>query len=204
PLRQYVDPTRLASLGRGVVIRQGRAELSSDHPVIVVRHPSRNDDSRTLIACALPHAGYLHNTGYVHAIAHPPGTEMTDILALLAFVNSFVCDWWARRFVDRHVTAPVINNLPVPDWNDDHRTEAAMIASELLIRGGIDQLAGVTRLNRNRELEGRTDEELLARIECLAAAGFDLERRHMAALLDDFSDTGAPPALRSAILEQYP
>jgi hypothetical protein len=204
PRQQYVAPSDLVPIARGVAMRDGQAVLDTNHPIIALRHPSRNDDSRTLIACALPEAGYVHCKGYVHAIAHPVGTDERDVLALLGFVNSFVCDWWARRFVDRHVTAPVVNNLPVPSWSLDQRRAVAELVEEMLCRHGTTTLAGGTKLSSVQSLAGEPQATIIARLEYVAAAGFDLGRSEMEGVLADFSPGACPESLRSEILEQWP
>jgi len=59
----------------------------------------------------MPQSGYIHTAGYIHGVDDEAGTSASSRMALLAYLNSFTCDWWSRRIVDRHVTAPVINNL---------------------------------------------------------------------------------------------
>jgi hypothetical protein len=81
------------SLDRGITTHHGRTVLDESHPLVIMRHPSQNDDSRTMIAAALSEAGFLHNKGYVHAVRHMPGTTTRALLALLGFLNTFSCDW---------------------------------------------------------------------------------------------------------------
>ena len=196
--QQYIPSP--AHLGNGVVSIDGRAVLGSDHPLIVFRHPSRNDDSRTMIATALPEEGFIPNTGYVHALRHASGTSAESLLALLGFLNTFTCDWWVRRFVDRHVTAPVANNVRLPDWSSEEIATAAAVTAVLLVRRGVPELAGSRSLPVAHD--GRPDTELRADLEQLAARGFGLGHRQVNLILDDFSDRPAscPATLRSAIL----
>jgi hypothetical protein len=141
-----VDPFDLAPLQRGIEIIDGRARLAPSHPTITYRFPSRNDDSRTLIATALPDSGYLFSTGYAHGVRHPEETDTVHTLALLGFMNSVVADWWARRFVDRHVGARIINGLVLPDWTDEQIATAAAGARDLLLTHGQRTLVGGIQL----------------------------------------------------------
>ena len=89
PHKQFVADLRLLpELERGVALTEGSFSLSSVHPLLIFRHPSRSDDSRTLIATALPEAGYLPNNGSVHAIMHDPTSSPTARLALVGLVNT--------------------------------------------------------------------------------------------------------------------
>ena len=63
-----------------------------------------NDNTRTLIAAVLPESGYLYSKGYAHGLRTPAAGNDCDLLALLGYLNTFIADWWCRRFVDRHVT----------------------------------------------------------------------------------------------------
>lgn len=195
-----LDPRTLAGPTRGVTVEGNVASLGPDHPAIIVRHPSRNDDSRTLIAGALANRGEVHAKGYVHSIAHASGTSHTSILALLGYINTYTCDWWARRFVDRHVTAPVINNLPLPDWSPEDQREASLLASEMLVRRGTPEVAGGISISLNPAYETWTEEALFVRIEQLAQRGFDLTDEEMAVVFSDFTETAAacPTSFRSA------
>lgn len=204
PFRRYVaEPETLVALGRGVEVDEEREPiLAAAHPVICLRHPSRNDDARTMIAAALPPRGLIHNKGYVHAVAHGDGTTTEDLLALMAYLNSYVCDWWVRRIVDRHVTAPVVNNIPLPNWTDAQRAFAAQRASELIARNGLAELAGPRALHRDQAIARLDDDTILADIEMTVADGFDLDADSLAAVLDDFSDRGCPAGRRDLILSR--
>jgi hypothetical protein len=192
---------RPESLTRGgVASRDRRATLDESHPLIIYRYPSRNDDSRTMIAAALPEVGFLHNNGYVHAIRHVEGTTTKALLALLGFLNTFTCDWWVRRFVDRHVNTRVINNIRLPIWTSEQIDIAAQLSSTLLREAKKSSLAGSRRLPKPAAV---TQVEARVQLEALAAHGFGLGRTEIATVLSDFSEGAAacPPALRAAILE---
>jgi len=146
--RRYVDPDDLLNTSNDVTERNGDIVLGEDHPAIAFRHVSRSTDTRTLIGTMLPESGYLFNSGYIHAIAHSSDTTDRELHAMLAYLNSFTGDWWARRIVDRHVTAPVISNLPIPDWDTDQIEEAGKLGEELTARNDIDTLPGGRTVSR--------------------------------------------------------
>ena len=84
-----------------------------------------------LFATALPDEGYLFSKGYVSGIV-TGDSNPRDILALLGLLNSWTCDWWVRRLVDRHVTKDIIENVRLPEWDEDARDRVAALASSLL------------------------------------------------------------------------
>ena len=205
PIRKWVNsPSTLASehRTRGLVVKKSQALLNEEHPLITYRFPSRNDDSRTLIATALPASGYFFSTGYAHGIAHPEDTHVARKMALLGYINSVVADWWARRFVDRHVGSRIINGLPLPNWNDNQIAEVADCVQELLVRGGLHDLPGGLPIDVQSHLRGMSDRDLRLRLDRLAAEGFGLNRDDLEVLLAVFKDTkdSVPVAYRTDLL----
>jgi hypothetical protein len=197
PFKQFVNELgHLTAKRRGVVSTSDGVVLNDRHPMIIVRHPSRSDDSRTIIATALPERGLLHNKGYIHAVMHGPETSPDRRLALLGLLNTVSADWWARRFVDRHVTAPVVNQIPLPDWSEGQITEAAQIAGVLLARHGYDRLAGGIAVSNS---DARPEAQLRAVLERLALDGFGLDQKALELIAADFNETGFPNDLRAEL-----
>lgn len=209
PAKQFVDDfAGLAAKARGVIIdAQGAPTFGPGHPVVLVRHPSRSDDTRTLIAAALPAEGYLHNKGYIHAVAHAPGTSETVLLALLGLLNTNTEDWWARRFVDRHVTAPVVNNLPLPDLATDDIEALAGRTAVLLRNAGYTMLAGgidALEIANNSPFATQSYEELRAGSEAIVARGYGLRPDDLDIIRRDFTDRadqGFPAAIFDLVCE---
>jgi len=192
PIRKWVNsPSTLASEHprRGLVVKISQALFNEEHPLITYRFPSRNDDSRTLIATALPARGYFFSTGYAHGIVHPEGTDVVRKMALLGYLNSVVADWWSRRFVDRHVGSRIINGLPLPNWSDSQFSEVSTCVQELLVRGGLHDLPGGLPIEVQDHLRDSSDRDLRLRLDLLAAEGFGLNRDDLEVLLADFKDT---------------
>ncbi|WP_425525582.1 Eco57I restriction-modification methylase domain-containing protein [Streptomyces albidoflavus] len=197
PFKQFVTDLRAAAAKkRGLATVNDAFVLTEQHPVIIVRHPSRSDDSRTLIATALPESGVLHNKGYVHAVMHDQNSTPEQRLALLGLLNTLTADWWARRFVDRHVTAPVINQIPLPAWEEDDIAQADEIVRTLLARSGAARLAGGLTVADTRP---ESSTELLANLERLTMRGYGLDHADLALIAADFKDKGLPLDLRTAL-----
>lgn len=206
PAKQFLnDWQAIAAKAKGIEADDHRGpRFTTAHPMVLVRHPSRSDDTRTLIASALPAEGWVHNKGYVHAVAHVGGTSPTELLALLALLNTNTEDWWARRFVDRHVTAPVINNLPLPALAPAAIRELAQRAAVILARNGYTKLAGgidVEMIARTSTYARDTSEKLLAQIEAVVAKGFGLTAGDMELISSDFSEKGMSRALFNAVID---
>jgi hypothetical protein len=199
--RRFVDPEDLLDVGNGVEKHNGDIRLSNRHPTVTFRHVSRNDDTRTMIATVLPESDFVYCAGYVHGVDHDADASREDLLALLGYFNSFTCGWWARRIVDRHVTAPVINNLPIPEWDSEEIQQVAELAGELTRRNGIETLPGGQTVPTSDSAESLDNDEIRARIESLVAKGYDLEREELDTVLSDFSMKAASQGLRERIQE---
>jgi hypothetical protein len=195
--RHIPAPLSLVPLDLGVEKRSGVAALSSAHPTIVYRYPSMNDNSRTLIATALPDEGYLFSKGYVSGIV-AGDSNPRDLLALLGLLNSWTCDWWVRRFVDRHVTKEIIENVPLPEWDEDARDCVAGLASSLLDQ--VKALPGGRPVPDKAECDSRAD--ALVEIEMAVIEGLGLNAEDLVIILSDFSDNGCSPAVRAHLLEE--
>lgn len=200
PAKQFVDDFKqLAMKHRGVMLNaSGKPGFAAEHPVVIFRHPSRSDDTRTLIAAALPSDGFLHNKGYIHAVAHAPGSAAEALLALVGLLNSNTEDWWARRFVDRHVTAPVINNLPLPALNSEDVKQLADRTAVLLRNAGFKKIAGnidVSVVARQSPFNRDSRESLLAGLEATVARGYGLLPDDLEIIRRDFSNQGFPRAV---------
>jgi hypothetical protein len=199
--RRFVDPEELYAEGDDLTKDGSEVTFSADHPTVTFRHVSRNDDTRTMIATMLPEKEFVYCKGYVHAVDHTSGTSTEKLLALLAYFNSFTCDWWARRIVDRHVTSPAINNLPLPDWDEEQISRAAKLAAEMTRRGGTEVLPGGQPVPSDTGWDSADELEIRAQIECLVAKAYELKRDEMDTVLRDFSQKACSDALRDRIRE---
>lgn len=199
--RRFVDPEELLDEGEDLETKDAEVRLSSSHPTVTFRHVSRNDDTRTMIATVLPESEFVYCAGYVHAVDHDSETSTEDLLALLGYFNSFTGGWWARRIVDRHVTAPVINNIPIPEWDEDQIQQVANLAGELTKRNGINTLPGGNPVPTGRDTDELEEMEIIARIEALVAKGYDIEREELDTVLSDFTTKAASNDLRDRIQE---
>ena len=85
--------------------------LACRRPRIAFGDIARATDSRTITACLLPPDIFLsHLAPY---FLWPRGDEC-DQAFLLGVLSSIPLDWYARRFVELHVTYYVINPFPIP------------------------------------------------------------------------------------------
>ncbi|MFB6188213.1 MAG: hypothetical protein ABEI86_15300, partial [Halobacteriaceae archaeon] len=88
-----------------------RSTLPCLSPRIAFRDIARRTDSRTVISALIPPKTVLvHNAP---TLIFPEG-DQRDEAYLLGVLSSIPLDWYARRFVEAHVTFGIFNTLPIP------------------------------------------------------------------------------------------
>jgi Eco57I restriction-modification methylase len=106
--RLDLAPAR-ASRGR-VARRLGQRAAVVDEPRLAYREVAASTNRTTLIAAILP-----PGTVSVHTVFCRRGKlPSRDERVLCALLNSYVANYWVRRWVTLHVTATVMARLPVP------------------------------------------------------------------------------------------
>lgn len=124
PVRQRIQRKRLRG---GNSTRSAHGEFSPHHlrdpetlpcfsPRIAFRDVSRATDSRTVrVALVPPEVFIVHLAPY---LLWPRGDEK-DQTFLLGILSSIPLDWYARRFVETHVSYYVFNPFPIPRPDHD-------------------------------------------------------------------------------------
>jgi hypothetical protein len=93
---------------------------------ILLRDVTNRTNSRTVIACLAPPDVALVNT--TRYLVRQRGDARTDAY-ILGILSSIPFDWYARRFVELHVTASLLDDFPVPRVNPE--------TGNMILRGGV-------------------------------------------------------------------
>jgi hypothetical protein len=194
-LGELVTPTS------GLKREDSRTVIARNHPPIAYRFPTNGDNSRTLIAAALPAQGWLYSKGYAHGVLVPESTPTRDVLALLGYLNSVPADWWARRFVDRHLGKRIIEGLPLPGWAEQTRNRVALLVEGILTDNGVSEIAGPRKLRAPANIPEEGD--ALAEISALAFRGLGISVDEAESVFADFGDSVAavPSNRRTRIVD---
>ena len=105
--------------------RDDAGALPCLRPRIAFRDVTRATDSRTIRAALVPPRVFLvHNAPYLLL----PRGEERDAAYLLGLMSSLPLDWYARRFVETHLTFFVLNPFPVPRPGPDSPLRERVIA----------------------------------------------------------------------------
>ena len=113
-----------------------RASLGSsavfDRPRLAYREVAAATNRLTLIAAILPAGTISVHTVFCLRTAMP--VDEQDVLC--ALLNSLVANYLARRWVTTHVTASIVERLPVPRLSRDTPLFAAIAAASARLRAG--------------------------------------------------------------------
>ncbi len=97
---------------------------------IAFRDVTRATDSRTMRCALIPPRVFLVHTA--PCLLFPRG-DASDVAYLLGVLSSLPLDWYARRFVETHMTFGVINPFPIPrpGRDDPNRLRVVALAGRL-------------------------------------------------------------------------
>ncbi|MFB6200401.1 MAG: Eco57I restriction-modification methylase domain-containing protein, partial [Halorhabdus sp.] len=159
------------------------------YPRVAVRKVARNTDQRTLRPSLIPPNTFLNNT--LIYFLWPETTEREiDEAYLLGVLNTIPADWYARRFVETHLTFQVIRTFPVPRPGPENPLRQRV--TDLSAR-----LAAVD--NRYAEwadsvdvkygpLDEETKREKIYELDAVVAHLYGLSREHVEVIFETFHD----------------
>jgi hypothetical protein len=84
------------------------------HPRLAFRDVTNRTNTRTVITCLIPEKSILVHTAPF--FVWPRGDEK-DTAFLLGVLSSIPLDWYARRFVESHLSFYILNSFPIPRPN---------------------------------------------------------------------------------------
>ena len=95
-----------------------RSTLPCLAPRVAFRDVTNRTNQRTVIACLVPPQVFMAHTAPF--FLWPRGDEMDEAF-LLGVLSSIPFDWYARRYVETHLTFFILNPFPVPRPGRDDR-----------------------------------------------------------------------------------
>jgi len=154
-------------------------------PRVAVRKVARNDDQRTLRPALIPPQVFLNNT--LIYFLWPEG-EPEDEAYLLGVLNTILADWYARRFVETHLTFQVIKTFPIPrPGRDDPLRERVVELSGRL--AAVDERYADWADENDVEV-GSLDEEVqqdkIYELDAVVAHLYGLSREHVEVIFETF------------------
>ncbi len=156
------------------------------HPRIAFRDVARATDSRTVICSLIPGGVTLvHLSPY---LLRKHGDAAAEAY-LLGILSSIPLDWYARRYVEVHLTAGLLSGFPVPrpDMNNSRRQRVIAIAGRLAaIDGRYASWAAEVGVPVGSVTDEATNHDLVAELDALVAHLYGLGKSDVEHIIATF------------------
>jgi hypothetical protein len=189
-----------AEVPREIRIKKGT--LPPYFPRIAFRDVSRNNDARTCrVALVPPHVFIVHLAPFLLVIRG----DKRDEAFVLGVLSSIPFDWYARRFVEGHLTYAVLNPLPVP-----RPPPHSPLAKRVIELAG--RLAAVDERYREwaaavgvecGRLSDDDKQDRIHELDAVVAHLYGLTERHLVHIFETFHEGWDYEARLSATLKHY-
>ncbi len=179
--------------------RQSAVATEAGSVRIAFHGVSRNDDSRTVIAAAVPPMTVLANSAPY--LAFMAGADPQRALCL-GVMNSLPFDWQARRFVEVNLNFFLLELLTVPDLTGDDADAIADAAARLSC---VDERFAAFADACGVEVGTLTDDErldLIVDIDARVALSWRLTSDDLEVMLQDFTMDAVTAEHRAALIER--
>ena len=167
--------------------REDFTTLPCLRPRIAFRDVTRATDSRTIRAVLVPPRVLLvHNSPF---LLFPRGDER-DEAYLLGVLSSLPLDWYARRFVETHLTFFVLNPFPVPRPGAESPLRGRVIALAGQLAAADDRFADwAGRVGVDcGSLESDEKEDLIRELDAVVAHLYGLTEPQLVHIFETFHE----------------
>lgn len=177
--------------------------LSCFKPRIVFRDVTNATNTRTIIAALIPpkHAPTL-TIPYLEWRDAPPRAEAY----LLGVLSSMICDWYARRVVELHMTFSVFGSIPIPEVDIDTDPLAKRVVCIAGTLAAVDERFADWAAAVGVPVGAATDEnpeykrELIEELDACVALLYGLDEDDLACLYETFHEGKDYSARHEAVL----
>ena len=158
-------------------------------PRIAVRDTTNSTNTRTVIAALVP--GELVITHQAPYLLRVRGTEKDEAF-LIGVLSSMILDWYARRVVELHLTASILDNFPIPaaDLDNDPITRRTVeIAGRLAaVDDRFSEWAAAVGVPVGSANDEPTKSELICELDACVARLYGLDEDDLAVIYDTFHE----------------
>lgn len=172
------------------------------HPRIAFRDITRATDSRTVRAALLPpKVVCVHNAP---VLVFPKGDE-THVTYALGILSGRICDWYARRWVEVHLTFSVFNYLPCPRVPDNHPLFKEMVAAAGRLACTDKRFAGWAKSIgvEHGALKPEEKQEVVDRVDATSALLYGLTETELETVFSTFHEGWDWKPEHARVLAEY-
>ena len=160
--------------------------LPMNFPRIAFRDIARATDTRTVIAALVPPSvGLVHTAPYLFNRSQNQRSESW----LIGLMSSRIFDWFARRYVEQHLTLSILQSLPVPDSSLDTSLSTRLVENSGRLAAVDDrytewaEAVGVPVGSAN---DPEVKRELIAENDAIVAKLYGLSSEQLTVLFETF------------------
>ncbi len=180
-----------------------RDHLPMDSARIAFRMVTNQTNSRTMVCCLIPPGVTTEHSAQL-VVTQSGGAHATAWL--LAIMSSIPFDWMARRWVELNMTFELLNNLPVPRFDDAQLSTKRIVEIGARLGSPDERFsefardAGVPTGTLN---ESPQREDAIAELDALVALAYGLENRDIFTIFETFHRGWDYTSRLSAVLEHF-
>ena len=152
---------------------------------IAFRDITNQTNTRTVISCLVPPKVFLiHNSPYLLQVV---GTAK-DEAYLLAIMSSLPFDWYARRYVELHLTYYLLNAFPVPERRLNARCERMihLAGSLAAVDQRFESWASAVNVPVGSLMDPKERLGAIAELDALSALAYGLKRTDLSLIFETF------------------
>lgn len=181
---------------------QDRKTLACNYARIAFRDGTNRLNERTVIACLVPSKIFLSNMAPY--LLWSRGDEK-DKAFLLGILSSIPLDWYARRFVERHLNFFLANTLPIPRPPRSDPLWQRVVALAARLATPDDRFAAWAEAVgvAHGKLPGDEKQDMIAELDALAARLYGLSERQLAHVFETFHEGWDYDTRLRAVLKHF-
>ncbi|HZR77002.1 Eco57I restriction-modification methylase domain-containing protein [Bradyrhizobium sp.] len=182
--------------------RQNKATLACNFARIAFRDVTRATDSRTARACLVPPRVFIGNQAPY--LLWPRGDER-DQAFLVGVLSSIPLDWYARRFVEKHLNFFVFNPLPVPRPARDDKRWQRVVALAGRLASPDKRFAAWAKAVRVDcgPLQDGEKQDLIAELDAVVAHLYGLTEKQLVHVFETFHEGWDYAPRLGAVLKHF-
>ena len=178
--------------------------LACRQPRILFRDVTRATDTRTVRAALVP--GEVVAVHLAPSLIWPQGSAR-DEAYLIGILSSMILDWYARRFVELHITFTMINSFPVPDVDPGDNSIAARVVEIAGRLAAVDdrfaEWAAEVGVPVGSVRDAVTKTDLICELDACVAHLYGLDESDLAVIYGTFHEGADYSERHSAVLEHF-
>ena len=157
-----------------------------------------------MIAALVP--GELVITHQAPYLLRIEGTQRDEAF-LVGVLSSMILDWYARRVVELHLTASILNNFPVPDADIDNDPVARRVVEVAGRLAAVDEQYAEWAAEVGVPVGSVTDEEskqdLICELDACVAHLYGLDEDDLAVVYETFHEGADYSERHRAVLAHF-